>query len=87
MRICGAGFKPGDNVALVIDQPQSGVKLLNAMNVDSQGNFEATFPIHSCHNIPVAIYAQDQTDHSKSSGVLQNITYGSCPAPNGNPGT
>lgn len=87
MRICGSGFTPGDMVALVIDQPQSGVRLLNAVNVDGQGNFEETFLIQSCHNVPFAIYAQDQTDSTKSSGVLQNIIYGDCPPSNGSPGT
>lgn len=84
MRICGANFKPGDKVALVVTLSWSGQpRQRHPVIVDRQGKFELTIQINHC-NVPVAIVAHDLTNTDLYSNTLQGMKFGGCriPSPN-----
>ena len=76
LMLCGSHFTPGDEVTVVLAYPESSQSLA-PVTVDANGRFEAGFTT-SCANVPIVIYANDQT-HSTESASLTYIPRGCIP--------
>lgn len=86
MRICGANFKPGDKVSLLVTLSWSGQpRQRHPVIVNGQGKFEVTIPINHC-NVPVAIVAHDLTNSNLYSNTLQGMKFEGCRVPSPNVG-
>ncbi|GAC1348938.1 MAG: hypothetical protein NVSMB27_18520 [Ktedonobacteraceae bacterium] len=75
---CGSNFPPGDKVALYVgidgNQPRAG----HRVTVDSQGNFQDSWILNYCRDVPTAVYAQDMAHPKIVSQTLQNIQFAKC---------
>lgn len=82
--ICGHNFKAGFNVTLIALGKSSmwfgkSPTWLLILPVDKQGNFQASWNIANCGNLPVLILAYEKTNAKPVSARLQNISFGNCP--------
>jgi len=77
LKLCGDHFTPGDKVTVVLEYPENS-RSLAPVTVDANGQFEDGFTV-SCANVPIVIYANDQT-HSTESATLTYIPRGCTPA-------
>jgi hypothetical protein len=81
LKICGFGFKKGHKISLVLDYYGSKPPFVrNAVSADNLGKFMDDWNINSCHNVPIAIYAEDvsQKSGSETSNVLVSIQVMGC---------
>ncbi len=77
--ICGYNFEAGHKVSLIVTilgrQPVTRHPVL----VDEQGEFQDSWYIHYCRNLPGAIYAYEVDNAKVSSPALVNISFAACP--------
>lgn len=85
--ICGANFKPGDKIVLYEIVPGIGSKQRSMVFADAHGSFSIVWTITSCHTVPGAIFAQDQTTGHRymTPTVAVTVAIGSCHGPNTKP--
>ena len=81
LKICGSGFKKGHKISLVLDYYGSKPPFVrNAVAADNLGEIMDGWNINSCHNVPIAIYAEDVSQRSGAvtSNVLMSIQVIGC---------
>ena len=87
--ICGYGFKAGDKVSLVLDYYGSNAPVIwwNSYKVDKHGEFTGFLFFSSCKNLPLGVYAMDETLRpvSVTSNILSTIPVAGCHAPTPTP--
>src|SRR6266581_8923664 len=81
--ICGHNFEAGYKVTLVA-LGKTPTWLPN-LSVDKQGNFQVGWNIVNCRNLPTTIIAYEKANVKPRIVRLQNISFGSCPAPTTTP--
>ena len=79
LRICGSGLIPGDKFALtLVDKRNNIMKRVNGVQVQADGTFSQNISIHSCKDVPWAIYIQDVSLPGEQVTTLSSISYGNC---------
>lgn len=79
--ICGYGFKVGDKVSLLLDYYGRNAPVKSgSYKVDKLGGFTGFLYFDSCENLPIGVYARDETlrPASVSSNILTNIPVAGC---------
>lgn len=82
--ICGSGFKAGDKVSLLLRYYGSDTPVIRgSYRVDKHGKFIGVLYFYSCKNLPIEVYAIDQTlrPASVTSNVLTSIQVPGCHEP------
>ncbi len=80
MEICGSHFQVGDRISLVVDRRGMAPQVQPPVQADDRGGFHKIIVVHSCKEVPIAIYAQDQSNRNLSSNILENVPFGNCTA-------
>ena len=85
--ICGANFRPGDKIVLYEIVPGIIIRPRSTVFADAHGSFSIVWTMTSCHTVPSAIFAQDQTTGHRytTPPVAVTVAIGSCHGPNTKP--
>jgi hypothetical protein len=78
--ICGYNFDAGHKVSLIVIISGRGPVTRHPVLVDEQGEFQDSWYIHNCRNLPIAIFAYEVDNVKVYSPPLGSISFAACPA-------
>lgn len=78
--ICGYNFDAGHKVSLIVIISGRGPVMRHPVLVDKQGEFQDSWYVHNCRNLPIAIFAYEVDNVKVSSPTLGSISFADCPA-------
>ncbi len=78
--ICGYNFDAGHKVSLIVIISGRGPVTRHPVLVDKQGEFQDSWYVHNCRNLPITIFAYEVDNVKVFSLPLRSISFAACPA-------
>jgi len=76
LHVCGTRFTPGTTVT--IDYHIGTKSKKQTVQVGDDGTFIDVLYIHSCKDVPDAVYVQSSANPPETAQIAKNITFGTC---------